>query len=97
MARLAILLALGQCALVHGLPAREKQHPENVINERAITLSSDIDITTSYSRVVTTLQSASVTESPSVTGVSFFYSHKRALIKRSAGHPNGPSRPRFPS
>ncbi|KAJ4346589.1 endo-1,3-beta glucanase [Didymosphaeria variabile] len=69
MAKLAFLLALVQSALIHGLPAHEKPHFALDVGERAITLSSNLQVTTSYSLVVTSLQSASVTESPSITGV----------------------------
>ncbi|KAK7184684.1 glycosyl hydrolase family 81 [Paraphaeosphaeria sporulosa] len=69
MAKLAILLALAQSALIHGLPARELQRDTHVIEERAITFSSGLEITTSYSLVVSTLQSVSATETPSITGV----------------------------
>ncbi|KAF2445855.1 glycoside hydrolase family 81 protein [Karstenula rhodostoma CBS 690.94] len=74
MAKLAVLLALVQSTLIYGLPAREQQRDAHAVENRAvedvaITLSSDLDITTSYSLVVSTLQSVSVTESPSITGV----------------------------
>ncbi|KAL5432853.1 hypothetical protein PMIN06_011875 [Paraphaeosphaeria minitans] len=69
MAKLAILLALAQSTLIYSLPAREQQRDAHVVEERAITLSSGIEITTSYSLVVSTLQSVSATESPSITGI----------------------------
>ncbi|KAJ4303275.1 endo-1,3-beta glucanase [Kalmusia sp. IMI 367209] len=68
MAKLGFLLALVQTTLIHGLPAGDIKRDAHVLDERAITLSSDIDVTTSYTSVASTLQSASITESPSVTG-----------------------------
>jgi hypothetical protein len=86
MAKLVVLLALAQSALIHGLPAREPQHDAQVVDERAITLSSDVAITTSYSRVVSTLQSLSVTESPSITGVGSLRRSYRDPTDQFTGH-----------
>lgn len=69
MAKLPMLLALAHSTLIYGLPAREKAF-EKAHEARAITLSSEISVTTSYVSVVSTLQSASVTESPTITGLS---------------------------
>ena len=69
MAKLALLLALTQSTLIHGLPARDEAH--NVYINRAISILSDIGVTTVYSSAVPTLQSASMSETPTLTGVSF--------------------------
>lgn len=70
MARLAFLLAVVQTTLVHGLPAPGIGRERDAVTERAITISSGIDVTTSYSSPASTLQSVSITETPSITGVS---------------------------
>jgi len=70
MAKLAFLLALAQCTFVQSLPAGNARRDAEVAHKRAVTISSDISITTSYTSVASTLQSASLTESPSLTGVS---------------------------
>lgn len=96
MAKLAILLALVQSTLIHGLPAREPQHDAHVIEGRAITLSSDLDITTSYSLVVSTLQSVSITETPSITGVSFLLIFCESNVaNHSTGHTDRSTKSRF--
>ncbi|KAF1979499.1 endo-1,3(4)-beta-glucanase 1 precursor [Bimuria novae-zelandiae CBS 107.79] len=69
MAKLAFLLAVAQSMLTNGFPAPGLPHNVRNLDERAITLSTDIDVTTSYSTVISTLQSASVTESPTITGI----------------------------
>ena len=66
MARLAILMALAHSAIINGLPA-------HVHDERAIKLSSEVEVTTIYRSVVSTLQSASITESPTIIGVGFTF------------------------
>ena len=91
MAKLPLLLALAHSTLINGLPAPEKAHA-NAHEGRAITLSSDISVTTSYVSVISTLQSVIVTESPTITGVShnprflFVYG-----VNIFTGHPNRPT------
>ncbi|KAF2877864.1 endo-1,3(4)-beta-glucanase 1 precursor [Massariosphaeria phaeospora] len=78
MSNLRSLLALAGVALVHGLPRpglveRKVDVPfdqafAQPLDDRAITLSSNLEVTTSYSSVISSLQSASVTVSPSLTG-----------------------------
>jgi endo-1,3(4)-beta-glucanase len=61
---LAILpLASGLC-----LPAGEIKEKRNVLNAREITIST-LPPTISYSTAIKTLQSATVSETPSLTGV----------------------------
>lgn len=72
MAKLAFLLALAQTNFIYGLPTREKELVE-ALDERAITLSSNLPVTTSYISTVETFQSASETVSPSVTGVRLLF------------------------
>lgn len=72
MAKLAFLLAVGHATFLYGLPTPEwKRGPER-LDERAVhaalSLSTDIEVTTSYSSTIETFQSATVTEQP-ITGV----------------------------
>jgi endo-1,3(4)-beta-glucanase len=71
MAKLAyILLALTRLTFsVHGLPAVEAKLHTDAIEARAITLPSDVPVTTSYSTAIESLQSASTTGLPSLSGV----------------------------
>jgi hypothetical protein len=70
MTKLAALLIVAQAMVVQGLPTLESSHKPIVFNERAITLSSSLPVTTSYTSTPSTLQSASRTVSASNTGVS---------------------------
>jgi endo-1,3(4)-beta-glucanase len=71
MAKIALsLLALAQLTLVHSLPAGDLQRESNDLEERAISIPSNAEPTTSYSRAIESLQSASITVLPSITGVS---------------------------
>ncbi|KAF2661699.1 glycoside hydrolase family 81 protein [Lophiostoma macrostomum CBS 122681] len=68
MTKLSLFLALAQAVIIQGLPAQHVKRASRGIDERAITLSSGLDITTSYSSTLQTLQTATVTASPSLTG-----------------------------
>jgi hypothetical protein len=71
MAKLAsFLLAIARLtSSVYGLPAGEAKLYADAIAARAITLPSDVPVTTSYSTAIETLQSASTTGLPSFSGV----------------------------
>ncbi|CAO2654489.1 Nn.00g112220.m01.CDS01 [Neocucurbitaria sp. VM-36] len=69
MAKLAaFLLAFAQLTSGYCLPPGEVRRNVDVLNERAITLSTGLQATTSYSRAIKTVQSASPTAAPSLTG-----------------------------
>ncbi|KAF1963501.1 hypothetical protein CC80DRAFT_433136 [Byssothecium circinans] len=68
MAKLATLLAVAQAMLVHGLPAHELKHESAALDERAITLTSSLPVTTSYTSTLSTLQSATKSVPASNTG-----------------------------
>ncbi|KAF1848220.1 glycoside hydrolase family 81 protein, partial [Cucurbitaria berberidis CBS 394.84] len=69
MSKLAIvLLAYAQLTSGYCVPAGELEKRSNVQNARAITFSTDLQPTTSYSRAIKTLQSVSPTIVPSITG-----------------------------
>lgn len=72
MAKLAYMLALVQATLIYARPGAHGQKRHSKFHEkREITLSSSLEITTSYSSVlISSLQSATVTVSPSITAVS---------------------------
>jgi endo-1,3(4)-beta-glucanase len=75
MEKLLLLLALAQSTtLVYSLPTRELKNSAEVLDERAITLSSNIDVTTSYTSTLESLQTVTATVSPSVTGVGLLHS-----------------------
>ena len=96
MAKLALLLALTQSTLIHGLPARDEAH--DVYINRAISILSDIGVTTVYSSAMPTLQSASMSETPTLTGVSFDPLHLQSLeTDIFTGHSNEPTGPGFQS
>jgi hypothetical protein len=70
MAKLAsFLLALAQITSSHSLQVAELKQDEDVLAARAITLTS-VDATTSYSTAIESMQTASATVEPSLTGVS---------------------------
>lgn len=69
MAKLAFLLALVQAVHIYGLPTRDQKRKAEGLAERAITLSSNLEVTTSYSSTLETFQSATATVAPSITGV----------------------------
>jgi endo-1,3(4)-beta-glucanase len=71
MAKLAYMLALVQATLISGRPgAYEQKRHAKFHDKRMIELSSSLDITTSYSSaIVSSLQSATITVSPSITAV----------------------------
>ncbi|KAL1596237.1 endo-1,3-beta glucanase [Nothophoma quercina] len=68
MAKLSLLLAVSQLTLVYGFPARDVKRQPGVVEERAITISTNLEATTSYSTAIETLQTATVTTRPSLTG-----------------------------
>jgi hypothetical protein len=65
----SLLLAFIQLALVSSLPAGAAKREPPLLNERAIQIASDLQPTISYSTAIESLQSASITVLPSVTGV----------------------------
>jgi endo-1,3(4)-beta-glucanase len=73
MAKLGFLLAVSHATLLYGLPTPEMKRELEPLDERdavrAVTLSTDLEITTSYVSTIETFQSATVTEEPSLTGV----------------------------
>lgn len=69
MAKLSLLLAVSQLTLVYSLPAQDVRRQPEVLDERAITISTNLEATTSYSTAIKTLQTATVTTRPSLTGV----------------------------
>ena len=69
MAKLSLLLAMSQLALVYALPTRDVKQQTELLNKRAITISTNLDITTSYSTAIESLQTATLTIRPSLTGV----------------------------
>lgn len=70
MAKLAFFLALSQATLLYSLPTRVTKREVEVIEERAVTISPNNDIITSYRPIGSSLQVATATVSPSITGVS---------------------------
>ncbi|KAI8939229.1 hypothetical protein NX059_005055 [Plenodomus lindquistii] len=69
MAKLTgLLLAASQIFVAHALPAGEQKGERAHFEERAITISTDVPATTSYSSAIESLQSVSVTLQPSLTG-----------------------------
>lgn len=85
MAKPTLLLTLVQVILVHGLLASGPKRSRHNLHERAIALSSDVAVTTSYTSTVSTLQSATVTASPSATGVC---SKRRFTLRSTNTHAN---------
>ncbi|KAF2848259.1 glycoside hydrolase family 81 protein [Plenodomus tracheiphilus IPT5] len=69
MAKLAgLLFVASQIFVAHSLPAGEIKREPDALYGRAISISTDVVPTTSYSRAIETLQSVSVTLQPSLTG-----------------------------
>lgn len=68
MAKVSLLLVISQLSLINSHPAGNSQ--QNV-QHRAITLSTDLEVTTSYSTAIQTLQSATETSRPPAQGVLF--------------------------
>lgn len=69
MAKLSLLLAISQLSVVYSLPAKDLQRQPKVLDERAITISTDLEATTSYSTAIESLQTATLTTRPQLTGV----------------------------
>lgn len=69
MAKLSLLLVISQLTLVYSHPAGNIKHPVDV-EERAITISTNLDVTTSFSTAILTLQSATITSRPPAEGVN---------------------------
>lgn len=69
MAKLFLLLAISQLTLVYSLPAKNIERRPGVLDERAITISTNLEATTSYSRAIESLQTATLTTRPALTGV----------------------------
>lgn len=71
MAKLSLLLAVGQLSFVYSHPARNFERQPDVVVERAITISTNLEATTSYSTAIQTLQTPTQTTRPPVEGVRF--------------------------
>ncbi|KAF2819593.1 hypothetical protein CC86DRAFT_131951 [Ophiobolus disseminans] len=65
---MSLLLALAQLSFVIGLPAGDAKHEPALLDERAIQIATDLQPTISYSTAIESLQSASITVLPSMTG-----------------------------
>ena len=76
MAKISLLLVISQLSLINSHPAGNQQ--QSNLRHRAITLSTDLAVTTSYSTAIRTLQSATETSRPPAQGVLF----KRYLRKQ---------------
>ncbi|KAF2742694.1 glycoside hydrolase family 81 protein [Sporormia fimetaria CBS 119925] len=68
MAKLAFALALVHATFIQGLPAGPREQMKNSLDERQVLISTDLEVTTSYSSLSETFQSATVTEVPTLTG-----------------------------
>ncbi|KAF2274837.1 endo-1,3(4)-beta-glucanase 1 precursor [Westerdykella ornata] len=68
MAKLALLLTLLCATLLNGLPTPQKKRGTEELENRAIHISTNVEITTSYVSLPETLQSASITDSATLTG-----------------------------
>ena len=80
MAKLALLLALSHASILYALPAGNINRDVVNIDKRKTPLNKSLEVTTSYSSVVkSSVQTASVTVVPSVTGVSFFLDSRTFL------------------
>lgn len=69
----SLLVALAQLSLVLSLPAGGQKRDSSHLNERAVQIASDLQPTISYSTAIESLQSASITILPSITGVRIAY------------------------
>jgi endo-1,3(4)-beta-glucanase len=73
MAKLTLLLALFQVNFIYGLPTRDMKPQLAILDARGVPISTSLAVTTSYSSaIVSSVQSASLTIEPSVTGVSIY-------------------------
>ena len=73
MAKLVLLLGLFQANLIYGLPTRDMKPQSAILDPRSVPISTSLAVTTSYSSaIVSSVQSASLTIEPSVTGVSIY-------------------------
>jgi endo-1,3(4)-beta-glucanase len=63
------LLAFAHFSAVYGLPAGEALQKNADLDERQVSLPLAQEVTTSYSRAITSLQSATISVLPSITGV----------------------------
>jgi endo-1,3(4)-beta-glucanase len=70
MAKVSLLLVISQLSLINSHPAGNS-HDQSDVRRRAITLSTDLEATTSYSTAIQTLQSATETSRPPAQGVLF--------------------------
>ncbi|KAJ8106312.1 hypothetical protein OPT61_g9618 [Boeremia exigua] len=68
MAKFSLLLAISQLPLVFSHPAGNIKRQPDVLEERAITISTNLEATTSYSTAIQTLQTATLTTRPSLEG-----------------------------
>lgn len=66
---MSLLLALAQLSSVVCLPTGDAKQEPHHLDERAVQLASDIQPTISYSTAIESLQSATITALPSITGV----------------------------
>jgi endo-1,3(4)-beta-glucanase len=73
MAKLTLLLGLFQVNFIYGLPTRDMKPQSAILDARSVPISTSLAVTTSYSSaIVSSVQSASLTIEPSVTGVSIY-------------------------
>jgi endo-1,3(4)-beta-glucanase len=66
---ISLLLAVVQLPFVLGLPAGDAEREPSQLEERAVLVASDAQPTISYSTAIESLQSATITVLPSITGV----------------------------
>lgn len=64
------MLVLSHISNVYSLPGSAVKREARILEDRAITIPAEAEPTTSYSKAITSLQSASPTIPPSLTGVS---------------------------
>src|SRR5690242_4241984 len=69
MAKLSLLLAVSQLSLVYSLPASNIERQADAVRERAVTISTNLEATTSYSTAIQTLQTPTLTTRPPAEGV----------------------------
>ncbi|KAF1930337.1 glycoside hydrolase family 81 protein [Didymella exigua CBS 183.55] len=82
MAKLSLLLAVSQLTLVY-------THPAGDLKRQAISISTNLEATTSYSTAIETLQTATVTTRPSLTGTILTALPTNGGITRDPANPPG--------
>jgi len=64
-----LLLAFAQLPFILALPGADASLDSSRLDERAFEIATDLEPTVSYSRAITSLQSAVISVLPSITGV----------------------------